>query len=328
MRPGTAKNTRITATAVAILLTIPLAACSAQGGGGDVVRHSAPDYSGVQAVEGSADSFVGEAAVSDTTRSVISTGDLTVEVEDPRGSVDQARELAKSLGGYVESQTVNDQGSGSNGASLTVRVPQEKLDEAFAGLGELGKVRSESRSSEDVTAQHVDLQARVASLETSVERLTDLMAGSATTSELIEAESALSARQAELDSLKAQLKMLEGQVDEATIWVTFTTVSALPNGGPSNFWEGLLAGLSSITAAGAGALVLLGILLPWLVVIAIVTFAIVLLVRSGRKRRARRRALQPQPVPHYMPAQEAQAWAEQAPQHFEQAAPPQAPPAE
>ena len=198
------------------------------------------------------------------------------------------------MGGFIESQSFGGSGSGiPDGASLTVRIPSEKFDEAFEALGELGTPLNENRSAADVTAQHVDLQARVESLQTSVTRLTDLMQGAATTSELIEAESALAARQAELDSLTAQLEMLEGQVSESTIWVSFTTKSALP-GGPANFWEGLLAGLNSLTVAGAGALVMLGVLLPWLVIAAIVTVVVVMLVRSSRKRKALHRATQAQ----------------------------------
>lgn len=302
MRPTLAKHTRTVAATSALLLLLPLAACTAQGG--------APSYSSVEAAQrdtanplapasGGANMSNEEAAASaeqsilnDAKRSVITTGSVTIEVKDPKAAVDEATQAAEALGGRIEAQSLSNSGAGGpEGASLTMRVPQDKLTDALDSLGELGTVLDQSISADDVTAQHVDLQARVESLEASVTRLTELMAGSATTSELIEAESALSSRQAELDSLKAQLKMLEGQVDESTVWVSFTTASAIP-GGPANFWEGLLAGLSSITAAGAGALVLLGILLPWLAVAAIITFAIILLVRVGKKRRAAKRAKQ------------------------------------
>lgn len=314
MQPTLAKHTRIAAAAAALLLTVPLAACSMQGNSGSYVPAGsqgggAPDFSSVEAAQndginslapntGGANMSREEALASaaqatsnDAKRSVITTGSVTIEVKDPRAAVEEATKVAETLGGRVEAQSIGSSGSGEyQGASLTVRVPQAKLTEALDSLGGLGTVLDQSISADDVTAQHVDLQARVESLETSVARLTELMAGSATTSELIEAESALSARQAELDSLKAQLKILEGQVDEATLWVSFTTASAAIPGGPANFWEGLLAGLSSITVAGAGALVLLGILLPWLVVAAIITFAIILIVRAGKKRRAAKRA--------------------------------------
>lgn len=293
MQMKTARNSRIAAFVAAALFTLPLAACSAQNEGSLVTRDSVTlDSAPVEMSSGSAEAQMNPVVSPDASRSVISTGDITVEVSDTRAAVDAATTLVESLGGYVESQSLGGSGSGSSeSASLSVRIPSAKFDQAFSALGELGTPFNENRSATDVTAQHVDLQARVESLQTSVTRLNDLMAGAATTSELIEAESALAARQAELDSLAAQLKMLEDQVDESTIWVNFTTKSALP-GGPGNFWEGLLAGLNSLTVAGAGALVLLGVLLPWLIIAAIVTVAIVALVRTSRKRKALRGAAQ------------------------------------
>lgn len=298
MHRSARRTSRITTAVLGTLLTLPLAACGAlgqgEGPGGDVASiESAP----AEAFDGSTDVLSSASKSQDSNRSIIRNGDMTVEVKDPAVAVDQATNIAENLGGYVESQSMSNSVSGApDGANVTIRVPSAKLDEAFAALGELGSVRHEQRSAQDVTAQHVDLQARVASLQTSVDRLTELMAGSASTSELIEAESALAARQAELDSLSAQLKMLEGQVNESTIYVSFTTSSALP-GGPSNFWEGLLAGLNSLSLAASGALVLLGVLLPWLLIAAVITFAIIWLVRRKRPHHVRAAAPQP-PAPH------------------------------
>lgn len=351
MQPTLAKHTRVAVATAAVLLTVPLAACSMQNGSGSYVPArsldgGASDYSSVEAAQNDASNplapntgganmsreealaSAGQATSNNAKRSVITTGSVTIEVKDPQSAVEEATKVAESLGGRIEAQSLSNTGAGgAEGASLTVRVPQDKLTEALDSLGGLGNVLDQSISADDVTAQHVDLQARVEALESSVARLTELMAGSATTSELIEAESALSARQAELDSLKAQLGMLEGQVDEATVWVSFTTPSAAIPGGPSNFWEGLLAGLSSLTAAGAGALVLLGILLPWLVIAAIITFAVILLVRAGKRRRAAKRAQFGGQQAHPQQAAQQQApLAEMQAQAATEVAPPTVPP--
>ena len=301
MRYRTTKKRRIAAVLAAAVLCAPLAACSALGGAASSsdMPMMAPsvDASGAS---GAAESMVRDGvsldgrstidlastAAQGAARSIISTGGITLEVQQTKDAVEAVREIAAKLGGYVESQTVSS--SYGESASLALRVPAARFDEAFAQLGGIGKVLDENRSSSDVTAQHVDLQARVEALEASIERLTELMSGAASTGELIEAESALTQRQAELDGLQAQLTSLEGQIGEATIWVSLTTERVLPAGGPSNFWEGLLAGLNSITVAGAGLLVVLGVLLPWLVIAGVVAFAIVWIVRSRRKAKLRR----------------------------------------
>jgi hypothetical protein len=296
---------------LAAVLVAPLAACSAQSGAGlPSTSHEMPTPfteldRGVVA-EDSAAPATGSTSGSRADRSVIRTGDVSLEVADPRAAADEIAEVAERLDGGVESSTVRraggevgDVGPGAAAAAdVTIRVPEDRVDEAFEALSEVGEVLSQSRSEFDVTTEHVDLQARVAALEESVDRLTELMAGAATTSELLEAEAALSQRQQELDGLRAQLKSLEGQVDEATIHVSLQTRSALPGGGPANFWEGLLAGFGSLGAAGSGALVLAGILLPWLLVAAIVALGIVLIVRTARRRRARSADAAPQQPQH------------------------------
>ncbi|MFV0433716.1 MAG: DUF4349 domain-containing protein [Leucobacter sp.] len=304
------KPRRLSLLIAALLAVAPLSACSAASGG-------APAPKGV--ADGGADStadFAGDSAFSEQAavaedavgaeksaesasadnRSVIRTGDISLAVSDPAKTADEVAEVAKRFKGTVESSTVTGESEDySASANVTLRVPEDRLDEAFDALTELGEVVSESRSELDVTTEHVDLKARVAALEKSVDRLTDLMSGANSTNELLKAEKALSQRQQELDGMKAQLKSLEGQVSEATIFVDITekTEAVLPGGGPANFWEGVVAGFNSLGTVGAGALVVIGVLLPWLVVgavIALIVFGIVF--AANKRRRSARTAAQ------------------------------------
>ena len=288
---------RLAPLIVAALLLAPLSACAVGSSSGS---SSAPEIGAVPMTD---DGFVGEmdmsAQPSAEGRSVIQTGDLTLNVDDPVAASEEVAAIVDDLGGFIESESLsNRDGDRAGSAYLLLRVPAERLDQAFDRVSEVGDLISQNRSSTDVTMQHVDLQARVEALEASVARLTELMAGSATTSELIEAEAALSQRQQELDGLRAQLESLEDQVEQASISVSLTTTSTLP-GGPDNFWDGLVAGWDSLVAAGAGALVVLGILLPWLAIAAVIALVIVLIVRA--RRRAKRGESTPTPVPPATP---------------------------
>jgi hypothetical protein len=324
------KKQRLIPALAAALLLVPLTACSAGMGG---ASSSAPDIGyDTNSMEPMVDASGGFAEYDGSTmrdsaeRSIIRNGDISLQVDDPMDAAEQVSQVAEGLGGYVEAESLsNGDGVMSTGAYLTLRVPADKLDEAFTELGTVGTVLSQSRSAVDVTTQHVDLQARVKALEESVERLTELMAGSATTGDLLEAESALSQRQQELDGLRAQLEALEGQVDQATISVSLTTKSTLP-GGPDNFWEGLVAGWESIAAAGAGALVLLGILLPWLVLAGVIALVIVLIVRSARRRGRRNRAAQQSVTQEAGSPAQSDVTAQHAPHQAPQGPAPQEPP--
>lgn len=265
--------------ALALAAVLSLAACTSGGGSSPAVDR-APAAS--------------ESAM-EQDRSIVTTADLTIEVSDPARASSEVAEIADDLGGRVESQSLNSDTSNSS-ASITMRVPADMVDRAFEQLGEIGEVRNQNLTATDVTAEHVDLQARVEALQTSVDRLETLIVDADTTSELIEAESALTQRQAELDGLQAQLDTLEGQVNEATIWVNLVTASVLP-GGPSNFWEGLLAGLDSIWIAASSGLVLLGVLLPWLVIAGVIALIVILGVRASRARSKRRAGAERTPTP-------------------------------
>lgn len=291
----------LTAAVLAAALIVPLSACSALPGSGSGADSagSAADLNAATMTKLGDASAAEDGAPSNAAsagRSVVRSGSISIEVDDAAEAAEEVADIAEGLGGYVESESVdNTGGAAAANAYLTVRVPADRLDDAFTELGGVGDVRSQSREASDVTARHVDLQARVQALQGSVERLTELMARAKTTGDLLEAERELAQRQQELDGLRAQLDALEGQVAEATISVSLGSQSALP-GGPANFWEGLVAGWGSIVAAGAGALVLLGILLPWLAVAGVLALVIVAIVRAAR-RRGRNRSELPEP-PH------------------------------
>lgn len=276
---------RLSALLAAAFLVTPLAACSAiPGSSSEDLRTGTNIEQDLAAPEDAADG--GERTTAES--QLIKTGSVSIEVSQPDTAADDVSAIAEKLGGQVESHTVVRGGEGhSASASLTLRVPADHFDSAFAELAEVGDVLTQDSSAVDVTTEYVDLEARVAALETSVDRLSELMERSGSTAELIEAESALTQRQQELDGLRAQLTALEDQVALATIEVSLTTASALP-GGPSTFWEGLLAGSDSLIATGAGALVLLGLLLPWLAVAGIIAALVIFVVRqASRRRRAR-----------------------------------------
>lgn len=288
----TPKRRTLATLCLALLLGGSLAACSAGGGAGSqplpgVVAGDAGSFAKDQAI--GPELMPGGSMPDASQRSVIRTGEATITVADPAAAADEVARIATEQHGSVDSRSVDRGASGAEGgaasASLTIRVPEDRLDQTFEALSGVGRVVHESRSENDVTLQHTDLQARVKALQTSVDRLNELLASSASTSDLIEVENALAQRQQELDGLRAQLTALDDQVSYATVWVSLSTDAVIP-GGPSNFWEGLLLGLRSMGTAAAGAVIALGVALPWLVVLGLVAGVIVWLsLLPGRRRR-------------------------------------------
>lgn len=222
-------------------------------------------------------------------RDVVKTASMTIETANPAEAADKAAGIVDNVAGRVDSR-IEDAGSGTGRArtSVVLRVPAAKLDETMRDLKALGTVERAEITSEDVTSQRVDLDARIKALQTSVDRLLAIMRDARDPEALIKAEDALSARQADLDSLRAQREALGDQIDYSTVNVTFVAERI---GGPApKDYQGFVGQIErgwDILVSVVGNLVLLfGLLLPWLGALAVVGgigYGVLRLVRARRR---------------------------------------------
>jgi hypothetical protein len=167
-----------------------------------------------------------------------------------------------------------------------VRVPATALTGVLADLEDLGDVASVSVTRSDVTADAVDLDARISSLRTSVARLQALMDDAASTEALLAAEKALADRQQQLESLQSRRALLADQVELSTLSVHLEPFGVAPTGGPDGFLEGLATGWRALISALGTAVIVLGIVLPWLTVAALAAAAVWVPLRRLRRRSA------------------------------------------
>ncbi|MEY2849478.1 MAG: hypothetical protein RI885_2145 [Actinomycetota bacterium] len=283
--------TRFPAVAALVLVAaIALTGCSNAAGSSDSTAE-APAREGLSEAlpQGVPEGGVtGAATDADDTRSVISTATLSVTVDDPIAAADDAIVLVERAGGRVDNRSeapaTDDLGRTS---SLVVRVPATDLTEFLSAVKELGETEYETITSTDVTAQTTDLESRISALDTSVTRLLDLLSRATDTGDLIELETALSTRQAELESLRAQQRGLADQVALATVSVDFGTDATAPVDRPQDFFSGLVLGSEALAAFFGALLIGAGVVLPWLIVPAMMgTVLVVVLRRRGARRRS------------------------------------------
>ncbi|TFD82556.1 DUF4349 domain-containing protein [Cryobacterium fucosi] len=279
------KRISVAALAVAVLL---LAGCSAQGSStsgsdsGGVVGAPQP-VSPDSAVK---DGTTGEVKYSN--RDVITTGSVSITVKDPIKSAQDAVTITEQAGGRVDSRTENPATPNQPAsANLTLRIPSNELDRTVAELKKLGTVNFVSLNASDITQQTQDLDARITSLKTSVDRLLTLMQQATNTTDLIAIEGALSARQSELEGLESQRDYLSDQVDFSTVSLELYSTGTVAPGSPDSFWTAIVAGWNALVAALGGALIGIGFVLPWLLALGAVAAIVLLIVwLSTRKRKA------------------------------------------
>ena len=215
-------------------------------------------------------------------RDIVTTGSVQMVVAEPTQVADRLVSAVTDAGGRVDSRSERS-GSSSPTVDLVLRIPADKLDGVLADAKKLGTVESMSIGHTDVTSQRVDLDARIEALQTSVNRLLELMGRAGNVADLLAAESSLTQRQAELDSLRAQRAALGDQISYATINVNLSAKPTVTHGG---FLGALERGWQSLLSAVHGVVVTVGFLIPWIPVLAVLALVIVVVLRRKPFRRA------------------------------------------
>ena len=218
-------------------------------------------------------------------RSVIRTAYLSMRVPSVTDAINEVRALVAERNGVISSESLS---SGSPGgyATITAQVPADDLTTFLDEVGSLGTVDTLDVSAQDVTTQVIDLDARIAVLESSIARLTDLLDQAERVEDIVTVESELSARQAELDSLTSQRDYLAEQVALSTVTITLAPVTQIADVDSPGFLSGLQTGWSAFVALIGFAITALGFLMPFIVIAALILIPVtVLLVRRSRRTR-------------------------------------------
>lgn len=152
-------------------------------------------------------------------RQIIATAELTIAAESVERAVSRARSIAEDLGGFVE-QLSSAGGAEPPRADLTLRVPQPQFFPALERLESLGEVQFRTLGQEDVTAQHIDLSARLKSAIREEQSLLALLERSGSVAEILAVERELARVRAEVERWQGQRNFLERRVELASIRLT------------------------------------------------------------------------------------------------------------
>jgi hypothetical protein len=169
--------------------------------------------------------------------------------------------LTAAHGGYVEKLTAKAQTGSARGLSAALRIPTKQLDGFLADLRKLGHVEEESRENEEVSAQYVDLQARLKSARATEQRLIELL-GTRTgkLSDVLDAERELARIRGEIESMQGQNAILIHRVAYATVQVELSEeyrerLSTTSKG--TKIWNALVEGFGNLEDGAVAMLIFL-----------------------------------------------------------------------
>ena len=150
-----------------------------------------------------------------TGRDIIYTGEISVEVDDVPRATSRAHALISEIGGLVFGERTT--GEPAPRTKLTFKVLPSLFTEAMNRLVALGDLIKRETTVDDVTERVVDLESRIATALTSVERLRAFLASATDTEAVAELESRLLDRETSLEQLRGELRTVRDQVALATI---------------------------------------------------------------------------------------------------------------
>ena len=226
-------------------------------------------------------------------RRVIRNASLRLVVPDVDQTLAQLSQLAREMGGYVISSDSQEQNGERQGRS-SIRVPAERLDDSLARIrGMATRVSRETTTSQDVTEEFVDQEARLRNLRVSEQQYLDLLRTARTTEDIIRVQQPLSQVREQIERIEGRLRYLERNTEMSQITMElFTTASFRPgDSGAPDFNEVFAQAMRGLMAM----VVALGAILIWVLVFVPIWGPVIAFIIW--RRRGVRRVPPPAPQP-------------------------------
>ena len=126
---------------------------------------------------------------------------------------------------------------------ITFMVPADKFDDTIDQLSRLGKVQNEHISGQDVSAQYVDLQARLANEEAQRDAMLVLLHRAQSISDIIAIQTQLGQITQQIEQLKGQIQYLDHNTSFSSVTVSIVEAGAPVSSSPADNW-GFVTALS------------------------------------------------------------------------------------
>jgi hypothetical protein len=222
---------------------------------------------------------------------IIRTGSARIEVDSLEYAIALVRALAQRVGGYVANIAVATGPEQLRQATIELKVPVTRFDEAVSGLQPIGEVETMELNAQDVGEEYVDIAARVANARRLEERLISLLSTRAgKLEEVLAVERELARVREEIERFEGRLRYLRSRINLSSLSVlVHEPAPLLSQPGQNVILQSVLQAWRNFVALIAGLIAALGYLLP----IGVIAAGGFVVIRSWR---ARSKRVRPEPL--------------------------------
>lgn len=195
---------------------------------------------------------------------IIRTGFATVEVDSLEPAIQSVQALALSIGGYVANIGMQTGRTQLRQATLELKVPADRFDQAVEGLSPMGRLESMNVTAEDVGEEFTDVTARVTNAQRLEERLLALLATrTGRLEDILAAERELARVRQEIERYEGRLRYLRSRIAMSTLHVTVHEPSPIiARAGRNPIVEAFRGAWRNFVGLVAALIELMGILIP------------------------------------------------------------------
>lgn len=218
---------------------------------------------------------------------LIRTGAASIEVDKLDPAIIKVRQLAAQMGGYVANSSISGGRDQIRSATLELKIPAARYDQAVGGLGGIGRVESVNTTVEDVGEEFVDVSARVANAKRLEERLVSLLATrTGRLEDVLAVERELARVREEIERYEGRLRYLRTRAAVSTLSVTVHEPAPLigQNPGENPIGAALRQAWRNFVGFVAWFIASLGVLVPLGAILGLAWY-------GYRRLRARRKAV-------------------------------------
>jgi Domain of unknown function (DUF4349) len=209
---------------------------------------------------------------------LVRVGKASLQVESLEVGIDRVRAMARRTGAVIANTSLEGGHEQTRAASLELRIPSERFDEAVNGLSPIGTLESVNVSVQDVGEEFVDVQARMVNARRLEQRLIDLLANrTGKLTDVLRVEGELARVREEIERYEGRLRYLRTRSSVSTLTVAVheanPIVAERPGSHPMR--DAFLQARENFVSVTAGLIASLGVLIP----IGVIIGAAILLAR-------------------------------------------------